>query len=329
MTPKFPLIPYAEALSKYGTDKPDLRNPIVMQDVSEAFRGSGFKIFAKILETPGNAVWAIPAPKGGNRAFCDRMNSWAQGEGQPGLGYIFWREGEEGGAGPLAKNIGPERTKQIADQLKLGVGDACFFVAGKPKDFVKFAGPRAQQSRRGARPDRQGPFRVLLDRRFPDVRMERGGERRSTSRTIRSRCRTCRSMNSSRSIRRTTTSFLSIKAIQYDIVCNGTELSSGAIRNHRPEVMKKAFAIAGYPEDVLEQKFGGMLHALSLGAPPHGGIAPGIDRIVMLLAGEENLREVVLFPMNQRAEDLLMGAPSEVTPKQLKELHIRLELPKK
>ena len=177
VTPKFPLIPYAEALRKYGTDKPDLRNPIEMQDVSEAFRGSGFKIFANILANdPKGAVWAIPAPKGGNRAFCDRMNSWAQGEGQPGLGYIFWREGEEGGAGPLAKNIGPERTKQIADQLKLGVGDACFFVAGKPKDFVKFAGPRAHQGRRRARPDRQGPLRVLLDRRLPDVRVERGGE---------------------------------------------------------------------------------------------------------------------------------------------------------
>ncbi len=174
VTPKFPLIPYADALRKYGTDKPDLRNPIEMQDVSEAFRGSGFKIFAKILETPGNAVWALPAPKGGNRAFCDRMNSWAQGEGQPGLGYIFWREGEEGGAGPLAKNIGPERTKQIADQLKLGIGDACFFVAGKPKDFVKFAGSCAHQGRRGTRPDRQGPLRVLLDRRLPDVRVERG-----------------------------------------------------------------------------------------------------------------------------------------------------------
>ena len=170
VTPKFPLIPYAEALRKYGTDKPDLRNPIVMQDVSEAFRGSGFKIFANILNSDASAqVWAIPAPKGGNRAFCDRMNAWAQGEGQPGLGYIFWREGEEGGAGPLAKNIGPERTKKIADQLKLGVGDAVFFVAGKPKDFVKFAGPARAKIGEELGAHRQGSLRVLLDRRFPDV----------------------------------------------------------------------------------------------------------------------------------------------------------------
>ena len=328
VTPKFPLIPYAEALSKYGTDKPDLRNPIVMQDVSEAFRGSGFKIFAKILETPGNAVWAIPAPKGGSRAFCDRMNSWAQGEGQPGLGYIFWREGEEGGAGPLAKNIGLERTKQIADQVKLSVGDACFFVAGKPKDFVKFAGPARSKigEELGLIAKDRFEFCWIVD--FPMYEWNEEEKKIDFSHNPFSMPNLgvedflALDANDQEKI-------LGLKAIQYDIVCNGTELSSGAIRNHRPEVMKKAFAIAGYPEDVLEQKFGGMLHALSLGAPPHGGIAPGIDRIVMLLAGEENLREVVLFPMNQRAEDLMMGAPSEATPKQLKELHIRLELPKK
>ena len=328
VTPKFPLIPYAEALSKYGTDKPDLRNPIVMQDVSEAFRGSGFKIFAKILETPGNAVWAIPAPKGGSRAFCDRMNSWAQGEGQPGLGYIFWREGEEGGAGPLATNIGPERTKQIADQVKLSVGDACFFVAGKPKDFVKFAGSARVKvgEELGLIAKDRFEFCWIVD--FPMYEWNEEEKKIDFSHNPFSMPNLgvedflALDANDQEKI-------LGLKAIQYDIVCNGTELSSGAIRNHRPEVMKKAFAIAGYPEDVLEQKFGGMLHALSLGAPPHGGIAPGIDRIVMLLAGEENLREVVLFPMNQRAEDLMMGAPSEATPKQLKELHIRLELPKK
>jgi len=328
VTPKFPLIPYAEALSKYGTDKPDLRNPIVMQDVSDAFRGSGFKIFARIVETPGNAVWAIPAPKGGNRAFCDRMNSWAQGEGQPGLGYIFWREGEEGGAGPLAKNIGPERTKQIADQLGLGVGDACFFVAGKPRDFVKFAGlARAKVGEElGLVAKDRFDFCWIVD--FPMYEWNEEEKKIDFSHNPFSMPNLgveeflALDANDQEKI-------LSIKAIQYDIVCNGTELSSGAIRNHRPEVMKKAFAIAGYPEEVLETKFGGMLHALSLGAPPHGGIAPGIDRIVMLLAGEENLREVVLFPMNQRAEDLMMGAPSEVTAKQLKELSIRLDLPKK
>jgi aspartyl-tRNA synthetase len=329
VTPKFPLIPYAEALSKYGTDKPDLRNPIVMQDVSEAFRGSGFKIFANILANDSaSRVWAIPAPKGGNRAFCDRMNSWAQGESQPGLGYIFWREGEEGGAGPLAKNIGPERTKQIADQMKLSVSDACFFVAGKPKDFVKFAGPARSKvgEELGLIAKDRFEFCWIVD--FPMYEWNEEEKKIDFSHNPFSMPNLgvedflTLDANDQEKI-------LGLKAIQYDIVCNGTELSSGAIRNHRPEVMKKAFAIAGYPEDVLEQKFGGMLHALSLGAPPHGGIAPGIDRIVMLLAGEENLREVVLFPMNQRAEDLMMGAPSEATAKQLKELHIRLELPKK
>ena len=329
VTPKFPLIPYADALGKYGTDKPDLRNPIVMQDVSEAFRGSGFKIFASILNADASAqVWAIPAPKGGNRAFCDRMNAWAQGEGQPGLGYIFWREGEESGAGPLAKNIGPERTKQIADQLKLGVGDAVFFVAGKPKDFVKFAGPaRAKVGEDlGLIAKDRFEFCWIVD--FPMFEWNDEEKKIDFSHNPFSMpnlpVEEFLALDPKDNDR-----LLSIKAIQYDIVCNGVELSSGAIRNHRPEVMKKAFAIAGYSEDVLEKKFGGMLHALSLGAPPHGGIAPGIDRIVMLLAGEENLREVVLFPMNQRAEDLMMGAPSEVTPKQLKELGIRLDLPKK
>jgi len=325
---KFPLIPYAEALSKYGTDKPDLRNPLVMQDVSEAFRDSGFKIFAKILETPGNAVWAIPAPNGGNRAFCDRMNSWAQGEAQPGLGYIFWRESEESGAGPLAKNIGPERTKQIADQLGLGVGDACFFVAGKPRDFVKFAGPARTKVAQelGLIPEDCFEFCWIVD--FPMYEWNEEEKKIDFSHNPFSMpnlgVEEFLALDPGDQEK-----ILSLKAIQYDIVCNGVELSSGAIRNHRPEVMKKAFAIAGYSEDVLEKKFGGMLHALSLGAPPHGGIAPGIDRIVMLLAGEENLREVVLFPMNQRAEDLMMGAPSEATPKQLRELHIRLDLPKK
>ncbi len=329
VTPKFPMIPYADALRKYGSDKPDLRNPIVMQDVSEAFRGSGFKIFANILAgDPSAQVWAIPAPKGGNRAFCDRMNSWAQGEGQPGLGYIFWREGEESGAGPLAKNVGPERTKKIADQLKLGVGDAAFFVAGKPKDFVKFAGPaRAKVGEElGLIAKDRFEFCWIVD--FPMYEWNEEEKKIDFSHNPFSMPNL--PVDEFLALDpKDNDKLLSIKAIQYDIVCNGIELSSGAIRNHRPEVMKKAFAISGYSEDVLENKFGGMLHALSLGAPPHGGIAPGIDRIVMLLAGEENLREVVLFPMNQRAEDLLMGAPSEVTSKQLKELHIRLDLPKK
>ncbi len=329
VTPKFPHIAYADAMRLYGTDKPDLRNPIRMANVTDAFRGSGFKIFANMIANdPAVEVWAIPAPTGGNRAFCDRMNSWAQSEGQPGLGYIFWREGEEGGAGPLAKNIGPERTKQISDALKLGVGDAVFFVAGKPKDFAKFAGlarTRVGEELKLVDKDRF-EFCWIVD--FPMYEWSEEEKKIDFSHNPFSMPNMpvdeflALDPNDHERL-------LSINAIQYDIVCNGIELSSGAIRNHRPDVMKKAFAIAGYDESVLEAKFGGMLRALSLGAPPHGGIAPGVDRIVMLLCGEENLREVVLFPMNQRAEDLLMGAPSEVTSKQLRELHIRLALPQK
>jgi aspartyl-tRNA synthetase len=300
-----------------------------MQDVSEAFRGSGFKIFANILAAnPKNEVWAIPALGGGNRAFADRMNAWAQGEGQPGLGYIFWREGEEGGAGPLAKNIGPERTKQIADQLGLGVGDAAFFVAGDPNVFVKFAGPARTKVGQDLDLIAKDKFEFCWIVDFPMFEWSEEEKKIDFSHNPFS----MPNMEPDAFLAldpNDKDTLLNLKAVQYDIVCNGIELSSGAIRNHRPDVMKKAFAIAGYPEDVLEEKFGGMLRALSLGAPPHGGIAPGIDRIVMLLCGEENLREVVLFPMNQRAEDLLMGAPSEVSPKQLRELHIRLNLPDK
>ncbi len=329
VTQKFPYIAFADAMRLYGSDKPDLRNPIKMANVTDAFRGSGFKIFANMIANdPAVEVWAIPAPTGGNRAFADRMNSWAQSEGQPGLGYIFWREGEEGGAGPLAKNIGPERTKQIADQLRLGVGDAAFFVAGKPKDFVKFAGlarTRIGEELKLVDKDRF-EFCWIVD--FPMYEWSEEDKRIDFSHNPFSMPNMA--VDEFLSLDpKDNEKILGIKAFQYDIVCNGVELSSGAIRNHRPDVMKKAFAIAGYDESVLEAKFGGMLRALSLGAPPHGGIAPGIDRIVMLLCGEENLREVVLFPMNQRAEDLLMGAPSEVTPKQLKELHIRLNLPQK
>jgi aspartyl-tRNA synthetase len=328
VTQKFPLIPYADAMKLYGSDKPDLRNPIKMADVSESFRGSGFKVFAGILEDPAAEVWAIPAPKGGSRAFCDRMDSWAKGEGQKGLAYIFWREGEEGGAGPVARNLGVERTEAMRQKLGLGVGDAVFFVAGKPKEFVKFAG--AARTKVGTELDMIAKDRFefcwIVD--FPMYEWNEEEKKIDFSHNPFSMPNMAPEefLELDANDRDT---LLGIKAIQYDIVCNGTELSSGAIRNHRPDVMKKAFAIAGYGEDVLEQKFGGMLRALSYGAPPHGGIAPGIDRIVMLLAGEENLREVVLFPMNQRAEDLLMGAPSEVTPKQLRELSIRLALPTK
>jgi aspartyl-tRNA synthetase len=329
VTKEFPHIAYADAMRLYGSDKPDLRNPIKMANVTDAFRGSGFKIFANMIANdPQVEVWAVPAPTGGNRAFCDRMNSWAQSEGQPGLGYIFWREGEEGGAGPLAKNIGPERTKQISDALKLGVGDAVFFVAGKPKDFVKFAGLARTRVGEELKLVEQDRFEFCWIVDFPMYEWSEEEKKIDFSHNPFSMPNMpvdeflALDGNDNEKI-------LGIKAFQYDIVCNGVELSSGAIRNHRPDVMKKAFAIAGYDESVLEAKFGGMLRALSLGAPPHGGIAPGIDRIVMLLCGEENLREVVLFPMNQRAEDLLMGAPSEVTSKQLRELHIRLALPQK
>jgi aspartyl-tRNA synthetase len=331
VTQKFPLIPFAAALRKYGTDKPDLRNPIEMQDVSEIFRSSGFKVFARILEaSPKNQVWAIPAPGGGSRAFCDRMNSWAQGEGQPGLGYIFFQE-ENGavlGRGPVANNVGPERTEQLRAQLGLKAGDAVFFVAGDPAVFVKFAGPARTKAGEDLNLIQKDRFEFCWIVDFPMYEWSEDEKKIDFSHNPFS----MPNMEVDEFLALDPNDrdrLLNIKAIQYDIVCNGIELSSGAIRNHRPEVMKKAFAIAGYPEDVLEQKFGGMLRALSLGAPPHGGIAPGIDRIVMLLCGEENLREVVLFPMNQRAEDLLMGAPSEVSPKQLRELHIRLALPEK
>ena len=329
VTPKFPLIPYADAMRHYGSDKPDLRNPIKMSDVSDAFRDSGFKVFASILAgDPAAEVWAIPAKSGGNRAFCDRMNSWAQGEGQKGMAYIFWRETEESGAGPVARNLGPERTEAIRQKLGLGVGDAVFFVAGKPKDFVKFAGTARTKVGTDLDVVAKDRFEFCWIVDFPMYEWNEEEKKIDFSHNPFSMPNASPeeflALDPSDKDR-----ILGLKAIQYDIVCNGTELSSGAIRNHRPDVMKKAFAIAGYGEEVLEQKFGGMLRALSYGAPPHGGIAPGIDRIVMLLAGEENLREVVVFPMNQRAEDLLMGAPSEVTPKQLRELHIRLNLPVK
>jgi len=329
VTKVFPRIPYAEAIAKYGTDKPDLRNPIAMDDVSEIFRGSGFKIFAGILDkSPTAAVWAIPAPGGGSRAFCDRMNSWAQGEGQPGLGYIFYAldNGAVVGRGPVANNLGAERTATLREQLKLKDGDAVFFVAGEPQNFVKFAGPARSKIGDELKLIDKDRFELCWIVDFPMYEWNEEDKKIDFSHNPFSMpnlpVEEFLALDAADHKK-----ILSLKAIQYDIVCNGVELSSGAIRNHRPDVMKKAFAIAGYDEGTLEEKFGGMLHALSLGAPPHGGIAPGIDRIVMLLCGEENLREVVLFPMNQRAEDLMMGAPAEATPKQLRELHIRVVKP--
>jgi aspartyl-tRNA synthetase len=321
VTPKFPMIAFRDSVRWYGTDKPDLRNPIKMQNVTQHFAGSGFKVFAGMIAAdPKVEVWAIPAPKGGSRAFCDRMNSWAQGQGQPGLGYVFWRDGEEGAAGPIAKNIGPERTEAIKSQLGLATGDAAFFVAGDPAKFYKFAGE--------ARTKAGGELGLIAKDRFDfcwivDFPMYEWNEDEKKVDFSHNPF----SMPQGGLDALETKDPLDILAYQYDIVCNGVELSSGAIRNHRPDVMKKAFEIAGYPEDVLLEKFGGMYRAFQYGAPPHGGIAPGVDRIVMLLCNEPNIREVVLFPMNQQAEDLLMGAPSEATPKQLRELHIRLNLP--
>jgi aspartyl-tRNA synthetase len=321
VTPKFPRIPYAEAMRKYGTDKPDLRNPIQMEDATEHFKGSGFKLFAGMIDMDVNTrIWAIPAKGGGSRAFCDRMNAWAQSEGQPGLGYIFFRDGE--GAGPIGKNIGPERTEAIRTQLGLGDGDAVFFVAGLPSEFADFAARARVKIGNELELTATGRFEFCWIVDFPMYQWNEDEKRIDFSHNP-------FSMPQGGLEALETKDPLDILAFQYDVVCNGVELSSGAIRNHKPEIMEKAFAIAGYPKEELEQRFGGMLRALQYGAPPHGGIAPGIDRMVMLLCGEDNLRQVVMFPMNQQAEDLLMGAPSEVSPKQLKDLHIRVVPPPK
>jgi aspartyl-tRNA synthetase len=317
--PPFPRIPYGEALSRYGTDKPDLRNPLAMRDVTARFRGSGFQVFAQMIAAdPKVRVSAIPAPKGGSRAFCDRMNAWAQAEGQPGLGYIFFRDGE--GAGPIARSLGPERTAALRRELDLEDGDAVFFVCGAPDDVLSFAAAARQKIGRelGLIDERRFAFCWVVD--FPMY--ERDAE---TGEIDFSHNPFSMPQGGIEALEQQDP--LDILAYQYDIVCNGVELSSGAIRNHRPDIMYKAFAIAGYPAEEVEARFGGMLNAFKYGAPPHGGSAPGIDRIVMLLADTPNIREVVAFPMNQQAEDLLMQAPAPVPPERLRELHIRLALP--
>jgi len=313
----FPRIPYREAIAKYGSDKPDLRNPIEMQDVSEPFRGGGFGLFARILEDPKNAVWGVPAPKGGSRAFCDRMNSWAQGEGQPGLGYIFWSEDQGGWGGPIAKNLGSERTAVVMQHLGMGQGDAAFFVAGDPKVFYKFAGAARTKVGTDLKLIDEDRFEFAWIVDFPMFEWNEDEKRVDFSHNP-------FSMPQGEMEALESKDPLQILAYQYDIVCNGYELCSGAIRNHRPDVMLKAFATAGYGPEVVEEQFGGMLNAFRHGAPPHGGLAPGIDRIVMLLAGETAIREVIAFPLNQQGQDLLMNAPSDVEDKQLKELNIRL-----
>ena len=321
VTKNWPRIPYAEAIAKYGSDKPDLRNPLVMQDVSEHFRGSGFKVFARILEDEKNRVWAIPGPKGGSRAFCDRMNSWAQGEGQPGLGYLMIKEDGEG-QGPIANNIGPERVAAIIAQMGLQPGDACFFAAGNPDKFYKFAGAARNKvgQELGLIDENAFAFAWIVD--FPMFEYNEDEKKIDFSHNP-------FSMPQGGLEALKSEDPLSLKAFQYDIACNGFELASGGIRNHKPEAMVKAFEIAGYGEETVIERFGGMYRAFQYGAPPHGGMAAGVDRIIMLLAGATNLREVALFPMNQQAVDLLMGAPAEASPKQLREAHLRINAPEK
>ena len=321
VTQEFPRIPHSVAMRKYGSDKPDLRNPIEMQAVTDHFAGSGFKVFAgMIANDPKVEIWAIPAPKGGNRAFCDRMNSWAQGEGQPGLGYIFWREGEDGGAGPLAKNIGPERTAAIAAQVGVGVGDACFFVAGRPEKFTAFAGAARTRIGRELGIIDEDRFALAWIVDFPMFEWNEEEKRVDFAHNP-------FSMPKGGLEGLESTDPLALSAYQYDLVCNGYEIASGAIRNHKPEIMKKVFEVAGYDESVLIERFGGMYRAFQYGAPPHGGMAAGVDRVAMLICGVQNLREVALFPMNQQWIDLLMGAPADPTPKQLRELNLRVVKP--
>ncbi|MEX0921237.1 MAG: aspartate--tRNA ligase [Rhodovibrionaceae bacterium] len=316
----FPRIPFDEAMLRYGSDKPDLRNPIEIAETTEAFRGGGFGIFAKLIEQ-GAVVRAIPAPGAAAqpRSFFDKLNSWAQGEGAPGLGYIVY--GEDGEAkGPIAKNLDAARVAQIKEAAQLADGDAVFFSCGKPNQAASFAG--MVRNKLGQELDllEKDTFRFCWIVDFPMYELDEETGKLDFSHNP-------FSMPQGGLEALETQDPLSIKAFQYDIVCNGVELSSGAIRNHLPEVMIKAFGLVGYSRQEVEEKFSGIFSALRFGAPPHGGSAPGIDRIVMLLAGEKNIREVVAFPMNQRAEDLLMGAPAEVEDHRLKELHIRLALP--
>jgi aspartyl-tRNA synthetase len=317
----FPRIPYREAMLRYGTDKPDLRNPIEISDVSEDFRGSGFGLFARIVEG-GGAVRAIPAPgtAGRSRKFFDDMNEWARSEGHAGLGYITQKAGEFGG--PITKNHGEEATRALVARLGLGPDDGIFFAAGKEAQAAKLAG--AARTRVGEELGliAADEFRFCWIVDFPMYEYDEEAKKVDFSHNP-------FSMPQGELEALETRDPLDILAFQYDIVCNGVELSSGAIRNHRPDIMYKAFEIAGYSKEDVDRDFSGMINAFKYGAPPHGGSAPGIDRIVMLLAGEPNIREVVLFPMNQKAEDLMMGAPSEVSAKQLRELNIRLVEPPK
>ncbi len=317
----FPRIPYREAMLKYGTDKPDLRNPLIIADVSGHFTTSGFGLFEKIVGT-GGVVRAIPAPSTHekSRKFFDEMNDWARKEGFAGLGYVTRKGGEFGG--PIAKNHGAEGMEKLYAELGLGENDGLFFAAGKEKDAVKLAG--AARTRVGEQlgliPQDRFDFCWIVD--FPMFEYDEDAKKVDFSHNP-------FSMPQGEMEALETRDPLDILAWQYDIVCNGYELSSGAIRNHRPDIMYKAFEIAGYSREDVDTNFSGMIEAFKLGAPPHGGSAPGIDRIVMLLADEPNIREVIAFPLNQRAQDLMMGAPSEVPARALRDVHIRLmEQPK-
>ncbi len=314
----WPRIAYRDSLKWYGSDKPDLRNPIRMQDVSEHFRGSGFAIFAKLLEQEGTEVRAIPAPTGGSRKFADRMNAFAQKEGLPGMGYIFWRKAEDGSteaAGPIAKAIGPERTEALRTELGLGEGDAVFFLAGKAEAFEAVAGRARNEIGRELGLTEQDCFRFAWIVDFPMYEKTDEGKIDFSHNPFSMPQGGLEALNGDP---------LSVYAYQYDLACNGYEVISGGIRNHKPEIMYRAFELAGYPNSEVDKRFGGMVKAFKYGAPPHGGCAAGIDRLVMLLADTTNIREVIMFPMNQRAEDLLMNAPSEPTNTQLRELHLRV-----
>ncbi len=317
----FRRIPYDEALLRYGSDKPDLRNPLLVTDVTEHFAGSGFGLFARIAAA-GGVVRAIPAPGAGAnpRSFFDKLNEWARAEGQGGLGYVTWDEG--GAKGPIARNLEPERAAAIQAACGLKAGDAVFFAAGPRESAQKFAG--AVRTRLG---DELGlveknAFRFCWITDFPMYELNEETGRIDFSHNP-------FSMPQGGMEALETQDPLAIKAFQYDIVCNGVELSSGAIRNHRPEIMVRAFEIAGYPAEEVEARFGGMLAAFRYGAPPHGGSAPGVDRMVMLLADEPNIREVILFPLNQQGEDLMMGAPAPVEPARLRELSLAVSIPPK
>lgn len=324
----FRRIPHDEAIRKYGSDKPDLRNPIEMQDVSEHFRGSGFKVFAGILDADKkNQVWAIPVKGAGSRKACDRMNSWAQGEGQPGMGYIFWREleGVFEAAGPIAKNIGPERAEALRLQLGLELGDAVFFAAGDPAKFATFAGNARTKAAEDNKLIDEARFELCWIVDFPFYEWDEENKKVEFAHNPFSMPQGGMEALEAAD---TDEKKLALKAYQYDLVCNGFEIASGGIRNHLPETMVKAFEGAGLSKETVEERFGGLYRAFQYGAPPHGGMAAGVDRVVMLLCGAKNLREISMFPMNQQAKDLLMGAPGTVDAPQLTELGLRL-MPKK